>query len=244
MNTVISYCTNDYRFIRSNIEQCLKFSDKVIIPICDHFLDGTSENKDILQRTYELKNLGNVVFIEFEWNNQHPSRYWHNMSRWLGNMESESDYVLHLDADEIVDGDLMNQYLKTGDHLSYDVVSFECYWYFREPIYQAKKTEMAGSLIKKCIWTPNIAFTEAERWAYRGTNLKYKEHCTHLDQVISNHYSWVRTKEQMINKVKSWGHNKDKNWVELVEEEFNRDFNGTDFVHGYSYNVVNNRYDV
>lgn len=244
MNTVISYCTNDYRFIKSNIEQCLKFSDKIIIPICDHFLDGTPENKELLERTYELKSLGNIIFIEFEWNDQHSSRYWHNMARWLGHIEADSEYVLHLDADEIFDGDLMKQYLQTEDHKNYDVVSFECYWYFREPIYRSTRTEMAGSIFKKSIWTQNLAFTDAERWSYRHTSLRCKEHCTLNGQVISNHFSWVRNRDQMLMKVKAWGHSKDKNWVDLVNEEFSRDFNGSDFVHAYSYNIVENRFNV
>ena len=103
---------------------------------------------------------------------------------------------------------------------------------------------MAGSIFKKSIWTENIAFTDAERWSYRHTSLKCKEHCTYEDQIISNHFSWVRTKDQMLTKVKSWGHNKDKNWIDLVNEEFSRDFNGTDFVHAYSYNIVENRFNV
>lgn len=244
VDTVISYCTNDFRFIKSNIEQCLKFSNRIIIPVCDHLLDGTPENKELLEKTYQLKDMGNIVFIEFEWNDKYPSRHWHNVARWLGHIESTTDYVLHIDADEIFQGDLMKEYLETRDHENYDVVSFACYWYFREPTYQSTKTEIAGSLFKRDAWTQDIAFTDAERWSYRGTRLKYKEPCTYGGRVISNHFSWVRTKDQMLKKVKSWGHNKDKNWTELVEEEFSRDFNGTDFVHAYSYNIVNNTFNV
>ena len=29
-----------------------------------------------------------------------------------------------------------------------------------------------------------------------------------------------------------------------IEEEFSRDFNGTDFVHGYSYNIVENTFNI
>lgn len=32
ITTVISYCTNDYRFIKFNIEQCLKFTDEILYP--------------------------------------------------------------------------------------------------------------------------------------------------------------------------------------------------------------------
>jgi hypothetical protein len=39
----------------------------------------------------------------------------------------------------------------------------------------------------------------------------------------------------MLKKVSTWAHKTDKNWNELIEEEFSRDFNGTDFVHNYKY---------
>jgi hypothetical protein len=56
-----------------------------------------------------------------------------------------------------------------------------------------------------------------------------------------HHYSWVRTKEQMLQKVKAWGHNADKDWVSLIEEEFSRPFNGKCFVNNYSYEVLDNK---
>jgi hypothetical protein len=55
---------------------------------------------------------------------------------------------------------------------------------------------------------------------------------------MCNHYSWVRTKEEMLRKVTSWAHSNDTNWTALVEEEFSREFNGTDFVHGYQYDIL------
>ena len=46
------------------------------------------------------------------------------------------------------------------------------------------------------------------------------------------------TKEQMLQKVKAWGHNTDKDWVSLIEEEFNRPFNGKCFVNNYEFEVI------
>ena len=62
----------------------------------------------------------------------------------------------------------------------------------------------------------------------------------HSDPFI-HHYSWVRTKEEMLKKVLNWGHKDDSfDWISKIEEEFSRDFNGTDFIHRYNYNIVNN----
>jgi hypothetical protein len=44
--------------------------------------------------------------------------------------------------------------------------------------------------------------------------------------------------DEMIQKVISWGHNKDIDWVSLIEQEFTHDFNGKDFIHNYEYDVL------
>jgi len=62
--------------------------------------------------------------------------------------------------------------------------------------------------------------------------------------VFFHHYSWARTKEQMLTKVKNWGHRKQRNWQELVENEFSHEFNGKDFIHGYNYSRVPNLFDI
>ena len=59
-----------------------------------------------------------------------------------------------------------------------------------------------------------------------------------------HHYSWVRTKAQLLKKVSSWAHKDDRNWAAFVEEEFSRPFNGTDFVHGFSYTTVKNIFTI
>jgi hypothetical protein len=48
----------------------------------------------------------------------------------------------------------------------------------------------------------------------------------------------------MLRKVKNWSHKNDRNWDDLIEEEFSRDFNGKDFVHNYSYEIVENKFKI
>ena len=48
----------------------------------------------------------------------------------------------------------------------------------------------------------------------------------------------------MLQKVSSWGHHADKNWTELIEKEFEREFNGYDFVHGYRFESVINQFNI
>jgi hypothetical protein len=240
IDTVINYCTTDFRFIEENIKECLKFSNNVIIPVCDHFLDGTLENQELLEKTFKLQELSpKIQFILYEWNPEHNAKYHHNMSRWIGTRSVTSPYVLLADTDERIDGTAMKQYLETKAHESYDIVAFKCYWYFREPIYRAKTTEMASVLYSAKFCTEQLIFHQEERWSYRYfTGLNVKEHETFNGQIMCHHYSWVRSKEEMLKKVVSWAHSTDKNWVDLVNEEFTRPFNGTDFVHGYQYDTL------
>jgi hypothetical protein len=59
-----------------------------------------------------------------------------------------------------------------------------------------------------------------------------------------HHYSWVRTRDEMMKKVQSWGHKNDRDWVALVNEEFSAPFKGSDFVHGYKYKTVSPLFDI
>jgi hypothetical protein len=64
------------------------------------------------------------------------------------------------------------------------------------------------------------------------------------NQIIMHHFSWVRTKEQMLKKVESWAHKGDKHWVSLIEEEFKYSFRGRDFVHNYKFIEVENTFKI
>ena len=40
---IINFCTNDYRFLARSIAETKSFSSQIIVPVCDHFFDGTPE---------------------------------------------------------------------------------------------------------------------------------------------------------------------------------------------------------
>lgn len=252
IDVVINYCSIDYKFIKRNIEECIKFGNRIMVVVCDHLLDGTPENMDDVQRIAEtFREFPNVHVIQYEWDSTKDAKYHHNMSRWIGLSFCEEEHVLLLDADEIIDGDTMKEYLSTGDYLQYDVQALKCYWYFREPIYRAKQTEMAGCIYRKSVCTQEVIFAKNERWAYTNhPHLKVREQLTHNNKIMCHHFSWVRTKEEMLTKVRNWAHKNDYHtfrmgqirvgmgWNDVIEEEFTRPFNGTDFIHGYQYDIV------
>ena len=97
---------------------------------------------------------------------------------------------------------------------NYDSYKLGCYWYFREKNYQATTYEYSPVLIKKNLINidPNNLQYEREQM-YELLNITNKSHVLIEEKPLVHHYSWVRTKEEMLRKVKSWGHSGDTSWV-------------------------------
>ena len=242
-DTVISYCSIDDMFIRENIRQCLHFSKDIYIVASSHFFDGIPEDNAKIQSLKEFcRQFPNVHLIRFKWESGYHPRHWHNYARWIGIQQCDTEYIMFMDADEIIEGENFNK-AHTSDadfYKRYDSYAFDCYWYFREPRFRAKSLEQYHRLIRRSALTKDLIFSEHERGAVGILSGKYDSifNVQYNGRPIVHHFSWVRTKEQMLKKTSSWGHKDDKNWKELVEEEFSRPFNGTDFVWGYEYDII------
>ena len=242
ITVVVNYCSNDERFIRKSLNNLLEITDDIIVPISDHFFDGIPE--DMISIENLVVEYPNVNFKLYNWDNTKFSRYWCNFSRQVGTHFAKYDWILYLDSDELVDVDAFKQFLKQ-DICQYDSYKLACYWYFREPMYQSKKLEDSPVLVKKELVNINVSDRYLEReQMHEMLNVRKNRMVTLNGEPFIHHYSWVRTKEQMLKKVKSWSHNNDTDWVSLVEEEFSRPFNGTDFIHGYDYNIVENKFNL
>lgn len=181
-----------------------------------------------------------------------------------------SGYYLFLDADEIPNGDLFKKYLNTKKYLNYDIIGdFISYYYFDKPIYRSLVLSGVGLLINSTYIIQDHFMRSQERWFYRKLNqvdydeydLRYPRICERvsfngifpkiinfngkfayleLGEVMFHHYSWVRSKQEMLAKVNSWGHKYDCDWTSMVENYFNVGFNGKCFVHGWEYIEVDN----
>lgn len=240
ISVVISYCGNDKPFIWPLIEQCKLFSNDVVIVQYDKFFDGTLDEDRIENNFVHLP----IKLVSVKFNHEKDAKFHHNHSRYIGFQNTVCDYVLFLDSDEIPDGQMLNTYLSEKLKNSIAIINFKCYWYFREPKYRAKKTECCGLLIHRDLINESLFYTPFERWSYRSTSIPHEENETYHGQILFHHFSWVRTKQQMIKKVQSWGHRKDKNWLCLIEEEFSKTFTGIDFVHSYRFETVENTFNI
>ncbi len=243
--TVINYCTNDYKFIRYCINEATVFSEQVIVPVCDHLLDGTPEDRVLLNRTY-AENQANAMFCEYPYD---PKVFAdlkynavHGCSRLIGlnNTSDAIDYVLFLDADEIVEGERFQRFLNGSDFTRYDVLSFANYYYFREARFRADVLEDSVLLAKRSVLTPEVLLHEHDRFGVltSAPGEKIRGVMGLDNKPMAHHYSWVRTKEEMLTKVRTFGHKTDRDWVSLIEHEFSHEFDGTDFIHDYKYEAV------
>lgn len=238
VGVVISYCSNDKCFIKPLIDQCKIFADEVVVVSCSHYFDGHIDNN-----LEDLTHLGVNHYI-FDYLPDNDIKYHHNWARYKGLELSHSEFVLFLDADEIPDGNLMYNYLREAELKYNSVINFKCHWYFREPIYRARRNEICGLLAHRSLLTENLFFTPLERWSYKLYNIPSIENADYNGLVIMHHFSWVKTKFQMLKKVSSWGHHNDKNWEELIEKEFDSEFSNRDFVHGYTFERVVNQFNI
>lgn len=242
ISVIVNYCTNDERFIRISLSNLLKISDDIIVPISDHFYDGTPENFKSINNL--IKEYPTVTFCIYKWDNTKYPRYWHNYSRLIGTQYTKYDWILYLDSDEIIEPDKFNQFLNNGIE-DYDMYKLACYWYFREPTYQSVEWDATPILVRKRHVHIDLYDKFGERdQMYKPNEIKCKSMVTLNNKPFIHHFSWVRSKEAMLRKVQTWGHLNDKDWVSCVNEEFSRPFNGTDFVHGFKYITVKNKFNI
>lgn len=249
ITSIINYCTTDHAFINLCINGVRPFSEKVIVSYCDHILDGTPENMKLIEKS--ASENPDVDFLELEYNPNQPSRWHHNACRKIGIMHSpkNTDYYMFLDVDEILEPDKFIKWWKIQEANPLVSYRLACYWYFREARYRDKNWEEAIAIVKSGPLTQDdgIIFHNEERKAmFWCVPEKFRMDKCKLDNLpFSHHFSWVRSKEGMLKKVKSWGHRGDIDWTSLVEKEFEQPFRGTDVIFkNRQYDIVEPVFDI
>ena len=235
ISVVISYCSLENKFIDKIINECKIFSNDIIIVRGNKLLDGSL---DINARKFKGDGIQTII-LDIDIIEDTP-RNFHNKFRYKGWEFVKNDYVLFLDADEVPNGNMFKEFLESFKYTNFNAMSFNAHWYFRDTTNQATTSEETVALFKTSSLVKSDFFGIHERWSmFNMPKTLRRFNPPMFNEPMFHHYSWVRTKEEMLKKVASWGHNKDRNWAILVEQEFEHDFNGTDFVHGYSYKKVN-----
>lgn len=238
IDVIIPFCTYDTKYITRTTNAIKNIASNIYVVYCTNLFNGDPENLDLID--YISKENPHCKFISFNFNKFKNIKWHHNYGRWIATELSNSDYILYIDSDEVFDSEKLENWLESKQSLA-DITTFANYWYFRSEKYQAKSYEDSPIMVKRSLINESTSFHDLERGYYKHVlqNNNKELGVMGLDGLpMCHHYSWALDKEDMISKVKNWGHKHDKDWIRLIEEEFSRDFNGTDFIHGYEYNIL------
>jgi predicted O-methyltransferase YrrM len=244
IGTVINFCSLDKRFIGPCIDAVAPVSTRVVVPYADHLFDNTPENMAVIERVQRENPAARFVTFKYhhDMTEMLRSRFWHNYARWVGfsHIPEDCDWVLFLDADEIVETHRFQAFLEKGGFDIYDHLYFANYWYFREPRYRARQIEDSPVMVKREMITVNRMLHENERATFRRLPNGLRRVAGADGKPMFHHYSWVMTQAEMLRKIRTWGHSRDtdRDWEALVKKEFSSEFSGKDFVHGYDFDVV------
>lgn len=236
IGTVISYCTNDFRFIGKCIIEAKEFSSQIVIAVCDHFFDGTPENRALLNQTYAEHP--DCQFVEFSYDAKqiyslfHPISpddedwpiYWAATTRYVGFyfLGSSIEKVLFLDSDEILEGKKFRAVLESGTYEEFDALRLGAYYYALKANLRSKTVVNLPLFVKRSTLAPLSLFNPLERiGAYLTHPGPKREKGVGLDGLpFVHHFSWVRTKEECYQKAKTWGHRAEKDWPKFIENTF------------------------
>lgn len=244
ISIALTYCTNDHVFLKSCIDHVLPFANEIVVSSCDHYWNGDKENLELL--SVDAEENPKASFVTFEYDKKLGTMDHNILSRRIAvsAMEKPTDYILFLDADEIIEPETFIKWWKLQQDNLMDCYKLANYWYFRDFSLRTRRWEDSVALVKNdqfCIndFTYDKQF-DREAFYIKNPSSKKSRMSVYEGKPFVHHYSWVRSKETMLQKVRSWGHNTDKDWTSFVHEEFKQPFRGTDVV----FPERNNEYDV
>ncbi|MBI2418642.1 MAG: tetratricopeptide repeat protein [Ignavibacteriales bacterium] len=244
--TIINFSSLDESFIDACIDNVLDVSTKVVVIGFSKLFDGQDDLKG-MQKIIDRNKYKNVEFVikDLPPKTFESNAVYHNITRIFGfeYVKDSAPYVLFIDGDEVAEKQLLQQW---KDTFAGDVITtrFFNYWYFREPVFQAENLEWSPVLFDTNFLKFLLDFNYKDIYRQPFDRNFYEFTNDRVSPAIFHHFSWVRTKLQMLDKVKNWGHKNDRNWTDLVEEEFQHEFTGQDFVHGYSYKTIENIFNI
>ncbi len=257
ITTCISFCTNDSRYLKRCLEEVRVFSSQIIVTVCDHFFNGEKEDYPLLHQLYqeysdcewiEYPYLHNELYNPYVCSSPESvnwKMYWHATSRYIAYFFIKHPYTLFLDVDEIVEGEKFHSWLKSKAYTNYNAIRLQNYYYFREAHFRATQHHNNTLIARTKALSPERIFNPDDRF---GIFLKIPEpkweNVSGLDgKPMIHHYSGVKTKNEWLKKGKTVGHDWEKDWASLIEEEYARGFMGKDFTFGHNYEIVSPYFD-
>lgn len=254
---VVSFSSNERPFLEAQISQLYKCHEdvQIVYSVGTHLYDMRPEVDLVtpLIETLDYSSKVSVVRYPVDADVSKIPRKYHNLAREAGvsRLSEDVEWVIFLDADEIPDSLAFSQwYSQLHTNLQNTLVyKLACYWYFVKPTWRATTIEDSIVLVHKSQLTPDALRDPLERDGIVNKCLG-----GHMRMIKSlqnrpmfHHFSWVRRVEQVIHKVKTWGHKGDRgDWVDVVERTWSlrEPPPEGDFIHKYKYEVTDDIFNL
>jgi hypothetical protein len=249
-SVVISFCANDIPFIDKTLSECKKFCDDVIVVYGSRMYDGGDADLALVGMLSERHETVQFCMYDVDLSQtlnprgregvqKRPLAYWHNLARWTGICRCTNDWILLLDGDEVPDGAKVKRWLqveKDPDTI-YKAANF---WYFKLAENQATTLEDSVLLVHKCHLTRGNVFGDMERDHIHASSGAKLERLVKDPEgnVMFHHFSWVRGKEGLKRKLRSFAHSQDmfKNVdIDVLVDYIYRNDDVNDVIHNYTY---------
>lgn len=244
MSVVINYTSNEKVFIKILLKECKKFSDDIVVSYGSHLFDGTPENIVDIELFFP-----EIVFVKYDIDilaNKKIS-YYNNLARWTGIQKLKNDgWVFLLNASEIPDGYRVKDFLcftQLRNNLCYQLST---YWYFKKPIYEARTLDDSIILIKKKYLTNDNIFHDDERYNIIKKSQCFRQTMGLDDQPFMYDYSWVKNRKDLLYKIIYWCELNEYTNIDeekMIEYIF-KDDKVNDIVHGFTYDIVPNKFNI
>ena len=243
LSVVVLYCSQEKDLIHRVIKPLTKISKDIVVVSLSHYFTG-EEDSDAVKTLQELKESYSIVPVVLPWKYipGAPQNFWPKEMRLqgLGATQANAKYVLFVDADEILNNPpAFLAWYETLDCTSEQSYKLANYWYFLSERRRSKAIEDSIILVPRFTLHLNMFRMQGQGERELLVKNPARQVRSLQGEVMFDHFSWVRPKEVLLQKVTTWGHRNDKDWVTLVRKACSEDPLTThDFVHGYEYDIL------
>lgn len=243
LSVVVLYCSQERDLIERAVKPLVQVSSDVVVVSLSHFFTG-AEDTLVQDKLKELQTLYGIKPVVLQWKHipGAPQNFWPKELRLygFGATRVSSKYVMFVDADEILRSpSAFSAWFATLNSTSPQSYKLSNYWYFMSERRRSKVLEDSIIIVPRHTlrFEQFRAHGVQEREALVANPLREVKD---LDgNVFFDHLSWVRDKDILLQKVSTWGHRNDKDWLPLVQKAISEDpLTTADFVHGYEYDIL------
>ena len=259
VGAVVSFCSHERPFLAPQMRELLRCVDSIVYCIGSHTYDGTPDAhaaRAMIAKALKHEpepDRGRVKVAEYAVTSPecvHSPRTFHNLARQTGvnALDPSVEWLLFLDADEIPSAPHFRAWFqKCHVHLMPRVVyKMACYWYFKSPAWRARTLEDSIVLAHRAALSAPALADPRER---DGIVAHAPGGCLRFiashegNEPMFHHFSWVRSHDALLAKIKTWGHKGDKTddkWAAIIRSIASMSAPPAegDPVHGYTYDVL------